>query len=261
MSFETQSLGIHDHSQQVLRSASRDRQVLFLHGAGGGGQVMPFMERLAEQVEVIAPVHPGFGGASQIPWLMDIEDLALFYLDFVDRTFERPVHVVGNSIGGWLAAEMAIRNGARIASLTLVGAAGLWLADKPPFDIFMIDHPGLVRRSIHDEALGEVLSARARDEVGDDRVIHNQIATARYAWEPRLHNPRLRKWLHRITAPTLVTWGAQDHIIPPDHGREYARLIGGASSHVFEACGHLPHVEKPDEFARLVLDFIGGIKS
>jgi pimeloyl-ACP methyl ester carboxylesterase len=109
---------------RLMRGGSGD-PVLFLHGGGGAGSWLPFMARLATKFDVIVPEHPGFGQSETPIWLDTIADLANFYLDFLDDLDLRGVHLVGHSLGGWIAADLAVRNTGRLASLALVGSAGI----------------------------------------------------------------------------------------------------------------------------------------
>ena len=119
-----QPIMIGDCRIRLMRGGA-GRPLLFLHGAGGAGIWLPCMARLAQKFDVIAPEHPGFGASDTPDWLDTIADLANFYLDFLDQLDLRGVHLVGSSLGGWIAAELAVRNTSRLASLTLVGAAGI----------------------------------------------------------------------------------------------------------------------------------------
>ena len=111
--------------------------MLFLHGAGGAGIWLPFLSRLATRFDVIVPEHPGFGESDNPPWLDSIADLANFYLDFLGELDLAGVHLVGHSLGGWIAAELAVRNTSRLASLTLVGAGGIHVDGVEQVDTFL----------------------------------------------------------------------------------------------------------------------------
>src|SRR5260370_37615125 len=103
-----------------VRRAGSGKPVLFLHGAGGWPAWLPFFERLSQRFALMVPEHPGFGASDDPHWLRDVADLAMYYLDLLDSAYSSPVHVIGHSLGGWTAAEAAIRNTRRIASLTLL---------------------------------------------------------------------------------------------------------------------------------------------
>jgi pimeloyl-ACP methyl ester carboxylesterase len=112
-----------------------------------------------------------------------------------------------------------------------------------------------VRRLYHDEALVERALAAPPPDL--DTLLKNRFAVARLGWQPRLYDPHLAKWLHRIDVPTLVMWGDDDRLVPPAYADEFVRLIPGAQRRLIERCGHLPHVERPEAFADAVTQFIG----
>src|SRR4029077_6105616 len=111
----------------ALRRAGTGRPLLYLHGAYDAGQWLPYMDELAARHDVIVPEHPGFGASDTPAWLDTIADLASFYLDLLDQLDLTDVRLVGHDLGGWTAAELAVRNTGRLASLTLVGAAGIFV--------------------------------------------------------------------------------------------------------------------------------------
>jgi pimeloyl-ACP methyl ester carboxylesterase len=158
--------------------------------------------------------------------------------------------VVGSSMGGWIAMEMAVRDTARMKSLVLVSPAGIAAPGVLPADIFLMAPEDLVRNLFVDEKL---VQARLSAPVEVDETLKNRHTTARIAWEPRLHDPFLPKWLHRIDVPVKIIWGKQDRILPVEFVAEYRRLLPAAEIKILDSCGHLPHAEKVDEF----VDFIG----
>lgn len=231
--------------------------LLFLHGAGGAHGWTPWMERLAASYDVIVPDHPGWGRSAFPPWFDNIHDLAYFYLDFMEALVLREVHVVGHSIGGWLAAEIAVRDTRRIASLTLVAPAGLRKVGITAFDIYMAAPDALTRALYHDPALAEAQLALPVSDEQLDVVLRNRYAAARVGWQPRLYDPHLHKWIHRIDVPVLVVWGDDDKILPPALLQEFTSRIPAARSVVIPACGHIPQVERTDAFVDAVTSFIG----
>ncbi len=232
--------------------------VLFLHGAGGAGTAVPFCTGLADSCDVILPDHPGFGASATPEWLDTIHDMAFFYLDFLEALDLWDVHVVGQSLGGWIALEAAVRATERIGRLTLVGAAGINLPDVKKGDLFMWDKETRYRNMIHDSALAEKLLAMPTTPEQDEIAIKNEFTTARLAWEPRFFDPHLYKWLHRITVPTQVVWGDDDPIFPLPYGEALAARIPGAQLHVIAACGHLPQIEHPAQMSGLITNFTQG---
>src|SRR5919206_4241152 len=127
-----------DKCKTHYRRAGKGTPVVFLHGASGAPVVLPFMEKLASRFDVIVPDHPGYGQSDEPEWLENIHDVAYFYLDFLAALqLERAV-IIGSSMGGWMAMEMAVRNTARIASLVLVSPAGIKAEGAEPADIFLL---------------------------------------------------------------------------------------------------------------------------
>lgn len=229
--------------------------LLFLHGAGGAGNALGFCETLTDQFDVIVPDHPGFGDSDTPDWLETIHDLAFFYLDFMHALDLNQVHVVGQSLGGWIALETAIRSTQRTRALTVVGAAGLDLPNVPKGDLFSWDKETRYRKMIHDQNLADKLLAMPTTAEQDKIAIKNEFTTTRLAWEPRFCNPHLRKWLHRISIPTQVIWGDHDPVFPLPYGEEITSLITGAELSVIDACGHLPQIEHPETLAKLIRAF------
>ena len=232
-----------------LRRGGAGDPLLFLHGASGAPVIMPFMEKLAQRFDVLVPEHPGWGKSGEPEWLENIHDVAYFYLDFLKQLDLRNVTVVGSSLGGWIAMEMAVRDTARMKSLVLVSPAGIAAPGVQPADIFLMAPEELIRNLFVDEKL---VQARLSAPVDVDESLKNRHTTARLAWEPRLHDPFLPKWLHRIDVPVKIIWGKQDRILPVGILDEMKRLMPGAKTLVLENCGHLPHAEKVDEFVDFV---------
>ncbi len=230
--------------------------LLFLHGASGAGGWSPMMARLAESHDVIVPEHPGFGASDTPDWLDNIHDLAHFYVDVIRALGLDRVHLVGVSLGGWVAAEMAVRSTRYIETLTLVSAAGLHVKGVEQLDPFLMTDEDRLRAFFWDPALAEPMIARLLSPEAEDVNLKNRAATARMTWQPRGHDPNLHKWLHQIDVPTLLVWGDTDRMFPARLGEEFKRLIPGAELVVFPQCGHLPQVEKLDAFVGAVRGFI-----
>jgi len=244
----------------LLRKAGDGKTALFLHGAGGVAEWAPFMQLLSQEHQLLVPDHPWYGESASPEWLESVSDLAFFYLDFLAEQNLTDVHLIGNSLGGWIAAEMAIRDTRRLASLTLLAPAGIHLNGVPKGDIFLWSPEETVRNLFADEALAEMVLAQVPDETQLDILLKNRLATARYAWEPRLYNPDLHKWLHRIDIPTLILWGDSDRIFPSVYADAFANAIPGSRMEVFENCGHLPQVECTDRFLAAFAGLVGGIE-
>jgi pimeloyl-ACP methyl ester carboxylesterase len=251
--------GCRVHYRRGGRGSSGAAPLVFLHGANGAPVVLPFMEKLAERFDVLVPDHPGYGQSDEPGWLENIHDLAYFYLDFLARLELERALIVGSSMGGWIALEMAVRNTSRIGSLVLVSPAGIRVqggaSGAEPADIFLLPPEDMVRMLFVDQKYAQVRLAIPETPESIDLGLKNRHTTARLAWEPRLHDPMLPKWLHRIDIPVGIVWGAQDRILPVGIAHELKRLLPKAELTIFERCGHLPQVEKMDEFCELVVRF------
>jgi len=239
-----------------VRRGGSGAPLLYLHGAGGTSAWLPPFDALSDKFDLIAPVHPAFGLSDQPDWLDDIHDMAYFYLDFLQALELDGVHLVGQSLGGWIALEMAVRSTQRIKSLTLVGSAGIRVKGQPAADIFIMDPEELTRALLVDEEVIDRMLSMELTEEQEDILIRNKVSTARLGWQPRLFDPSLRKWLHRIDVPTHIVWGDTDRIIPPDYAAEFQGLIAGSSVTMIENCGHLPHVERAEPLVDAVTGFI-----
>jgi len=233
------------------------KPVLFLHAAGGAGQWHEFHALLAQQFEVIAPDHPGFGGSDELADVEGIDDLVFHYLDLIERLgLERP-HVVGASFGGWIAAELAVARPDVIGSLVLLGPAGLRLPDHPVTDLFLLTPEQVVDVLFQDPAKASVLFPAAAPSVDDILAAYRDMtALARFAWFPFVSDPKLERRLHRIAAPTLVACPADDKVIPVAHGKRYAELIPDARYEELGGCGHAMYFERPEAFAQITADFL-----
>jgi pimeloyl-ACP methyl ester carboxylesterase len=216
---------------------------------------MAFLEELSQRFAVYAPEHPGFGQSDDPPWLDGVGDLAYFYLDFLKVLGLERVHLVGTSLGGWIAAEMAVRDTARLASLTLVGAVGITAQGETIPDIFRMPVEENLRRFYADQ---ERAARRVGDVAKADMrlVAKNQATVTRLAYWPRFYNPDLGKWLHRVDVPTLLIWGAEDGLVPPKFGEAYRSLIPGAKLTVLPAAGHAPFDEQREAFLAAFSEFI-----
>jgi len=249
-------LTVNDTTIRLLRGGRAGAPPLvFLHGAGGHTGWMGFLDALAEDFAVYAPEHPGFGRSDDPAWLDEVGDLAYFYLDFLQRLGLDRVHLIGTSLGGWIAAELAVRNQTRLASLTLVCAVGITANGRPIDDIFRMPVEENLRRFYADP---ERAARRLGDLAKADMAIvaKNRVTVTRLAYRPRFYNPGLAKWLHRITVPSLLVWGDKDGLVPPEFGEAYRAAIPGSRLVVLEHAGHAPFDEQKDAFLATFRDFL-----
>lgn len=246
-------ISVNGCSIEMLRGGSGET-LLFLHGAGGIRGWSPYLDALAEKFDVLAPSHPGFGESDDPDWLDRMSDMAYFYLDVMEQLDLRDVHLVGNSLGGWLASEIAVRSTERIKTLTLVSAAGLRVIGVPMGDMFMWSEEERTRNIFFDQSLADQRLGVNLSEEEKDIQLKNFFTTGKLSWNPRFHNPDLDKWLHRIKVPTMILWGDSDKIFPPAYGEAYKAAIPGSELRIIPECGHLPHQEK-------LSDFLAGINA
>lgn len=235
--------------------------VLFLHGGLWLGEEMAFALELSRHARVIAPMHPGFGASPGSERLASADDLAYFYLDLIDQLNLEHVILAGASFGGWVAAEMAVKNCNAIAGLVLIDALGIRPGkrdERDIADIFGIRDSELLKFAYHDPSRGTG-DLRALDDEELRRRLRARDALAHYGWQPYMHNPKLLDRLHRINAPALVIWGEHDGIVKPDYGKAYAAAIPGARFEIIASAAHLAHVERPQDVCRLIADFATGV--
>lgn len=236
--------------------------LLFLHGAGGAGnmfyddQPAAFLTELARSFRVIVPEHPGFGLKERPDWLDNIHDLAYFYLDFIENQKLQGVHVLGQSLGGWLALEMGVRSTKNMASLTVAGAAGLKLTGVKKEDIFLWSREDFPKHMFRNAEAAKAFASRQPTPEQLKAMLRNNETLALLAWEPRLYDPHLHKWLHRIDVPTHVVWAEDDVVMPKPYGEAIAKHIKGARLSVVPKTGHLLHLDEPQAFSRTVQAFI-----
>jgi pimeloyl-ACP methyl ester carboxylesterase len=240
---------------QLLRGG-QGPPLLFLHGAAGGGLWLPFLEGLARRFSVYAPAHPGFGRSEDPAWLEGIDDLVHFYLDVLEELGRPKVHLMGLSLGGWIAAELATVCSHRLARLVLVDAAGIRVDGVCVPDLFLMS-PEEAQRTIFGSPAAAAAIYPADPTPEQLEILLRQRATvARLAWNPYFHNPKLPRRLHRIRVPTLVVWGEDDRLFPLAHARAYQEAIPGARLAVLPGCGHVPPLDRPEEFVGAVTPFL-----
>jgi pimeloyl-ACP methyl ester carboxylesterase len=233
------------------------RPLLFLHAENGIEPAAAAIAELAKSARVIAPTHPGYGRSELPKGMRSVDDLSYFYLDFLDQLDLRDLTVVGVSLGAWIAAEIAVKTTARLSRLVMANAVGVKVGERETrdiADIFALTEPEYLDIAYCDPNVGrrdykalpdaEVLAAaRARE------------ATARIAWNPYFHDPRLKSRLHRIQIPTLFLWGTHDRMLSEAYGRAYCAMIAGARFEPIDRAGHFPDHEQPKVFAEKVLAF------
>jgi pimeloyl-ACP methyl ester carboxylesterase len=235
---------------------------IYLHSASGEAAGLAFLERLAAGRRVVAPVFPGFGSSEGIDQIEDIEDAAFHVLDVMDRLGVGSADLVGSSLGGWMAAEVAVRWPERIRRMALVNPVGLYIAGSPITEIFGRHLDELAGELFADPEFPLAQLMRMMEGSGRDPAsipfelvrpyIQAEAATAKIGWNPYLHNPKLSGRLGRITAPTLVVHAVKDGIVPRAHAEAYAERIPDAHVVDLPDAAHLAVIERPVELSAVV---------
>lgn len=241
-----------------LFTAGEGPPILFLHGAQGFAPQHPYVPLLSARHRLIAPSHPGFGNSSLPDWIDAVDDIAYLYLELLDQLQLDQIDVIGCSLGGWLAAELATKSPRLVRRLVLVGPVGVKTGpidrlDIP--DIFALPQSELEKLLFHDPDRMRMDPSRLSDEQLAISV-RNRETLALLVWEPYMHNPKLPHRLHRVTAPTLFLRGESDGLVNARYIEAYARLLPDARVETIVDAGHAPQVEQPEAFARSVLAFL-----
>ena len=243
----------------VLMHAGEGPPFVYLHSTlGEAFQWFPFYQTWSKSFRVLVPTHPGFGQSGGFDQIDTIEDMAFHYVEMFDALGLDEVCLGGVSLGGWIAAEFAVRWPERVKRLWLADAPGLWVDEEPLADLFRLmgDRDKLRELLFHDPK-GHMATLVLQDNPSEETMLtayQSLTVLARLAWE-RPYDPKLAGRLHRIQCPTLLVWGASDRLVPPAYGEAYRRHIPGAELKLIPECGHLPMFERESEFVNLVKDF------
>jgi pimeloyl-ACP methyl ester carboxylesterase len=238
-----------------LQSAGSGRPLVYLHGANGAAWPAG-LDPLAERFEVLLPEHPGFGASPVPDWLESVQDLALHYLDLFETLGLRQVNLVGQSLGGWTAREVASLCGHHLRRLVVAAPAGLRVEGVQAVDPFALAPEQATRALYHDQSIPDRLLVVEPTPEQIALQVRNRGMTARLAWKPQAPDAVWRRRLGRIRVPTLLLWGAQDRLAPLAQAEVYRQAIPGARLEVIEGCGHIPATERPTEFGDSVARFL-----
>jgi pimeloyl-ACP methyl ester carboxylesterase len=236
------------------------RPLLLLHGGEGLDHTSVFLKLLAREFEMIAPSHPGFGRSALPDRFDSVDDLAYLYLDLIEQLELDDLVLVGCSLGGWAAAEVAVRCSHYLSRLVLISPVGIKVGDRETRDIpdiFALTPDQVNKLTFHDPARGAVdYTSLSDDELRI--MVRNRESLALYTWEPYMHSPKLRHRLGRIRVPTLIMRGESDGLVSQHYAASYAALIPGARLEVIPAAGHFAQIEQPVGLVNRIADFARG---
>jgi pimeloyl-ACP methyl ester carboxylesterase len=242
---------VHGVASRMLRGGEGDT-VLFLHGAGGLTGWLDYFDRLAQRYEVLAPEHPGFGKSERPDWIGSVADLTRYYRTFCAGLGQ--VHLIGSSLGGWLASQLAMLAPEAIRSLTLIAPAGMRARPVGSGPGALHSRVERLLRFYYDHSLVERVLAQDPPDI--QKIESGNYKTAELLGGPGFYDPTLEQALQGVTCPTLVVWGEEDRVVSVEQAKLWSNAIHGAEVRIFPACGHLPHVEFSDATARLTEAFI-----
>jgi pimeloyl-ACP methyl ester carboxylesterase len=241
-----------------IAEAGTGAPVLMLHGAGGFDARQPVNALLSQHLRLICPSHPGFGKSALPDWLDSVDDIAHVYLELLDKLDLGTVDLVGCSLGGWIAAEMATKSPERFRKLLLVGPVGVKTGAPDQLDIpdvFALSSIELNNLLFRDpQKMTPDPKSLTDDELAI--IVRNRETLALLTWEPYMHNPKLNHRLHRICAPAMFLRGDCDGLVSEKYLQAYAALVPHARIATISNAGHAPHLEQPEAFAAATLAFL-----
>ncbi|MDA1325113.1 MAG: alpha/beta fold hydrolase [Proteobacteria bacterium] len=255
-----------------LYEAGSGAPVLYFHGVadmhGAAAEPFPFHRALADKFKLIAPAHPGCVGSAEDNTLESIDDLVFHALELLDTLGLERADIVGNGMGGWLAAELAARNPERVGKLALIGATGLFVSGSPIGDLFMAVQPqnggvGDLRSMLFSDGDGELAQTMFPDILADKPQGMRRYQVFRFASRvgftpPYFYHAKLRDRLHRFKGPALVVWGNNDRFVPVSHAKAYGEALAGSTVELISGAGHAVILESPDVVAGKIAAFMAG---
>jgi pimeloyl-ACP methyl ester carboxylesterase len=237
-----------------IEHAGTGRTVLLLHGGAGPMSVAAFAKDLSPYKQVITPTHPGFAGTPRPDHMTSVKELARTYVTLIERARLRDTLVIGFSIGGWIAAEMAALHPKGIAGLVLVDATGISVPGQPVLDVFSIPPGEIANFSYHTPDKYRIdPSKMTEQQIAGMRA--NFATLAVYSRAVNGQDPDLRDRLAAVTIPAMVVWGESDRVVTPDYGRAYAAAFPKGRFELISECGHMPQIEQPQRLRELIRAF------
>ncbi|HUY06741.1 MAG TPA: alpha/beta hydrolase [Acidimicrobiales bacterium] len=242
----TEQMVVAGETLKVLRGGNGPK-VLVLHDEWGIDAHEEMWRLLGEQVEIIAPVAPGFEDTDLSLNIKTVRDLALLYSALLDHLSDDPISVIGVSFGAWVAIEMVVMNQHLFDRLILLGPLGLRFGtpDERNFaDLFALNESQLAERLYVNPDAARVVTKESPRELAVSWV-RNREASAIYGWEPYFHSPGLQRWTEYVTTPVAIVHGAEDRFVMPGYFEKYAASFPNSSLIGIARSGHFPHVDDP----------------
>lgn len=245
------------HANVRYLEGGSGKPLVYLHGAGGMTPEDPLLAALARRHHVFAPFLPGYGETSECAELRDMLDFTLHTQDVVDALGLKDPLLVGHSMGGMIAAEMAAIAPHDVSRLALIAPAGLWLTDHPIPDVFTLLPFEMPKYLFHDpEAGSKAMTAGLKmddPKFLQDYLVRNarQLGMAGKILFP-IPERGLAGRLYRVKARTVLIWGASDRLVPPIYGPAWQAALSEASLVTIPEAGHMVILEKPDEVAKAI---------
>jgi pimeloyl-ACP methyl ester carboxylesterase len=254
MTTTTRTIDLRPDLAISLTEAGAGRPVLNLHGGGGPFTVASIADHLSESMHVLTPTHPGWNGNARPDSIATIGDLAGAYLELLEAEDLNDVLVVGSSLGGWIGAEIAVRDhGARVSGLILIDATGISVEGEPITDFFSLDARGVAEHAWYDADRGY----RDPATIPPEQAAAQRANMATMAVLARdMYEPTLRSRLAQVRIPVIVIWGEGDRIVTPAYGVAYAAAFPDARFERIAKAGHLPHIEQPAATFAVIDDFL-----
>jgi pimeloyl-ACP methyl ester carboxylesterase len=235
------------------------RPLLVLHEELGWPGWLKWNAALALKHRLVIPLHPGYSQTPRVEWITNVRDLGGFYANYLMEQNLAPIDVVGFSLGGWIAAEMAAANPHQFRKMVLVAPMGIRPQAGDIFDFFQVMAPQQLLMTVHDADR----TAEFDDLFGGvgpeqfERWEEARAQTARLAWSPFMHNPSLPHLLPVArNLPTKIVWGREDKMVPIGALEPLQRALKNAQVTIFDSCGHRPEVEQTAEFVNAVDSFL-----
>jgi len=243
---------------EVERMGSGSPLLVLLSEEAAYERTSPFIAELAKTHELVMPMAPGFGNSERPDWIGNPDDISYIFLDVVEKLGLKKIPVLGLSFGGWIAAEMAVKDDSFISRLSLVNPFGVKIGgpfDRDIQDIWTLHPSKVAALKYHDVEFGKRDYSNT-PEAEITIVARNLESFARFCWDPYMHNPKLKIRLPRIQVSTQFIWGANDGVTSAAYGKAYSQLVPGASFVTVANAGHYPQIEQPAEVAKLVKAFL-----